>query len=134
MSTTQHETFSIGDERGRQIGTVRLIHLGRNGRNGRPFWEARALDGCDLGAHAKRIDAEWAIQDDNDAGRPRDPDAPRERFRPVLGRGTDPLYLGPVGAVDLHEVAGKSHAIPRRQSSAASEFPFDQLGSSSERT
>jgi len=93
VAISKRETFSIGDERGRQIGTVRLVHLGRNGRQ---FWEARALDGCDLGAHAKRIDAEWAIQDDNDAGRPRDPDAPRERFRPILGRGTEPKYLGPV--------------------------------------
>ena len=77
----------------RQIGTVRLVRIGRDGRE---FWEATALDGCDLGAHVKRVDAEWAIQDDNDAGRPRDPDSPRQRFRPILGRGTEPRYLGSV--------------------------------------
>ena len=93
VQSQQQTMFSIFDERGRQIGTVRLVHLGRNDRE---FWEARALDGCDLGAHVKRVDAEWAIQDDNDAGRPRDPDAPRERFRPILAHGTEPHYLGPV--------------------------------------
>lgn len=93
LAAAKGPVFAICDEKGRQIGTVRLVHLGRNNRE---FWEARALDGCDLGAHVKRIDAEEAIQDDNDAGRPRDPASPRERFRPVFGRGTHPLYLGRV--------------------------------------
>jgi hypothetical protein len=96
VTRAQRETFPIYDDRGRQIGTVRLVHLGRNGRK---FWEAHALDGCDLGAHAKRIDSEWAIQDHNEAGRPRDADAPRERFRPILNRCTEPKYLGPVGGI-----------------------------------
>lgn len=93
MATAQRAAFSIYNDHGRQIGTVRLVHLGRGGWE---FWETRALDGCNLGAHVKRVDAEWAIQDDNDAGRPRDPDAPRERYRPILGHGTQPLLLGPV--------------------------------------
>jgi len=87
------QPFSIHDERGRPIGTVRRVQLGRNRRE---FWEARALDGCDLGAHPRRVDAEWAIQDDNDAGRPRDPDSPQQRYRPLFSRGAEPLYLGPV--------------------------------------
>jgi hypothetical protein len=93
LGAAQHSAFSIFDERGRQIGTVRLVHLGRGGRE---FWEAKALDGCDLGAHVRRVDAEWAIQDDNEAGRPRDPSSPRDRFRPILAQGTEPLYLGSV--------------------------------------
>jgi len=91
--TAQRTAFSIYNERGNLIGSVHLVHLGRGGQE---FWEAHALDGCDLGAHVKRVDAEWAIQDDNDAGRPRDPDSPRERFRPILARGSEPLYLGSV--------------------------------------
>jgi len=88
---------SVFDDRGRQIGTVRLVHLGRNQRE---FWEARSLDGIDLGAHVKRIDAEWAIQDDNDAGRPRSRSQKGERYRPVYNANEEPIYLGKVGAPD----------------------------------
>ena len=72
---------------------MRLVHLGRNQRE---FWEARSLDGCDLGAHVKRIDAEWAIQDDNDAGRPRSPSQRGERYRPIYNSNEQPIYLGTV--------------------------------------
>ena len=81
----------VYDQHGRTIGTVQLVHLGRAGA---PFWDARALDGCDLGAHPNRADAEEAISDDWEAGRPRDPRSPAQRFRPILARGTEPLYLG----------------------------------------
>lgn len=94
VPAARQQTFSISDERGRQIGTVRLVHLGRGGRE---FWEARSIDGCDLGAHVKRVEAEEAIQDDYEAGRPRDPNSPRDRFRPIYGHGTQPLYLGRLG-------------------------------------
>ena len=82
--------FSINDERGRQIGTVQKVFLGRQQRE---FWQALSLDGCDLGAHAKRIEAEEAIQDDWDAGRPRDAAAPSQRWRPVVDP-SPPVLLG----------------------------------------
>jgi hypothetical protein len=81
----------ITDLSGRRIGTVRAVHIGRNRRT---FWEARSMDGCDLGAHPTRIGAEEAIIDDWDAGRPRDPYNPRDRWRPIYSRGDEPLYLG----------------------------------------
>ena len=81
----------VYDQHGRTIGTVQLVHLGRNKA---PFWNARSLDGCDLGAHPLRADAEAAVSDDWEAGRPRDPKSPAQRFRPILARGADPLYLG----------------------------------------
>lgn len=84
------DIHDICDDAGRRIGTVKLVHLGRNGRE---FWEARSLDGVDLGAHVHRVDAEEAIQDDWEAGRPRDPDALGERWRPVFSR-RPPVYLG----------------------------------------
>jgi hypothetical protein len=57
----------VTDLTGRRIGTVRLVHIGSRRH---AFWEARSLDGCDLGAHTRRVDAEEAIQDDWEAGRP----------------------------------------------------------------
>jgi hypothetical protein len=75
----------------REIGTVRKVLLGRNRRE---FWEARSLDGVDLGAHVSRVDAEWAIQDDWEAGRPRNSrSSGRERYRPVYDQ-EPPIYLG----------------------------------------
>lgn len=90
---SQQPMFSITDARGRQIGTVRLVHLGRGGRE---FWQARSLDGVDLGAHPRRVEAEEAIQDDWEAGRPRDPRSPSERYRPLFSDGQPPVYLGPL--------------------------------------
>lgn len=86
MPTQPHDIY---DERSRRIGTVKLVHLGRGGKE---FWEARSLDGVDLGAHRTRVDAEEAIQDDWEAGRPRDPESPRERWRPIYSKGP-PVYL-----------------------------------------
>ena len=84
-------TFDICDQRGRRIGTVALVHLGQGGRE---FWQARSLDGVDLGAHVRRVEAEEAIQDDWEAGRPRDPRTPSERYRPLFSGGVPPVYLG----------------------------------------
>ena len=81
----------VYDSHGRTIGTVQLVRLGRSKA---VFWDARALDGGDLGAHPVRADAEEAITDDWEASRPRDPRSPAQRFRPILARGTEPLYLG----------------------------------------
>lgn len=93
MPPRQPPPQDVCDDRGKRIGTVRLVHLGRNQRE---FWEARSLDGVDLGAHAKRVEAEWAIQDDNDAGRPRSPIQKGERWRPVYNSGEQPIYLGTI--------------------------------------
>lgn len=80
---------SVFDARGRVIGTVRLVHLGRNQRE---FWEARSLDGVDLGAHVKRVEAEWAIQDDWEAGRLRSRSQMGERWRPVYNSDEEPQH------------------------------------------
>ena len=84
--------FSVFDPTAaREIGTVCKVHLGRGGRE---FWEARSLDGVDLGAHVNRVDAGWAVQDDWQAGRPRSARlGARERYRPVYDK-EPPIYLG----------------------------------------
>ncbi len=85
--------YPVFDDFGREIGTVQRVWLGRSKSE---FWDARALDGCDLGAHPDRNDAHDAIRDDWDRGRPRDPRSPRQRFRPIhaINAGIEPLYLG----------------------------------------
>jgi hypothetical protein len=40
------------------------------------------------------VGAEEAIQDDWEAGRPRDPGSPKDRYRPIYAHGDEPLYLG----------------------------------------
>ena len=84
------ELFPVYDQRGRPIGTVQRVYLGR-GR--KLFWDALSLDGCDLGAHSDRVEAEWTIQDDWEAGRPRNARSPRQRHRPIYDRDP-PIYLG----------------------------------------
>lgn len=90
MSTAHRQEFPVNDQHGRQIGSVQITYPGRSGR---PFWDARSLDGCDLGAHVNRIEAEEAIQDDWDAGRPRDARSKSQRWRPIVDP-TPPIYLG----------------------------------------
>lgn len=84
------ETFPVCDHKGKPIGSVRRVFLGRGRKT---FWEARSLDGCDLGAHANRVEAEWTIQDDWEAGRPRSSRSPAQRHRPIYDR-EPPIYLG----------------------------------------
>jgi len=63
----QPENVSNGT--GRLIGSV--LEVGAtDGRRG--HWRAFALDGADLGAHARRIDAEGAVFDDWVDGCPRE--------------------------------------------------------------
>lgn len=90
MPEPLHPVF---DQHGRQIGTVQRIRIASADGH---YWLAVSLDGCDLGAHRDRDDAHIAIQDDWEAGRPRDPAAPRRRFRPILARlsGVQPVFLG----------------------------------------
>jgi hypothetical protein len=85
--------YDVHDDYGRVIGWVQRGTI--EGVEGE-VWRALSLDGCDLGAHADRGEASWLIRDDWDAGRPRDPDEPRQRFRPIHARrvGATPLYLG----------------------------------------
>lgn len=83
--------LAITNATGKVIGHIRQVHLGKHKR---VFWDARALDGCDLGAHVSRVETEWAIRDDNDAGRPRSPSQPAERYRPVYNSAEKPTYLG----------------------------------------
>lgn len=72
---------------------------GREPRHSRPL-AVRALlrtagKGA-LGAHVKRIEAEEAIQDDNEAGRARSRSQRGERWRPIYNSDEQPIYLGPV--------------------------------------
>ena len=62
----QPENVSNGT--GRLIGSVEEVAAG-DGR--RSHWRAYALDGFELGAHARRIDAEGAVFDDWVDGCPR---------------------------------------------------------------
>lgn len=82
----------VHDDYGREIGTVQQVRIGRSGA----FWEARSLDGADLGAHRDRDDAHAAIRLDWSLGRPRNPKS-GQRYRPVhagLDAGIPPVYLG----------------------------------------
>lgn len=80
----------VRDHAGHRIGTVEQVHLGRSRSE---FWHAVGLDGCDLGSHPKRIEAEEAVQDDFEAGMPRSPRSPRERWRPIVEIGTSPVLV-----------------------------------------
>jgi hypothetical protein len=83
----------VYDDFGRQIGTVQRVELGRSKST---FWQARSLDGADLGSHADRDEAHAAIRLDWALGRPRNPKS-GERYRPVhagLDAGVQPVYLG----------------------------------------
>lgn len=83
----------VHDDYGRQIGTVERVWLGRSKAQ---FWQARALDGADLGSYPDRDDAHGAIRLDWELGRPRNPKT-GARYRPVhagLDAGIQPVYLG----------------------------------------
>lgn len=68
----QSENVSNGT--GQLIGSV--VEVGAvDGRRG--HWRAIALDGFDLGAHARRVDAEGEVFDDWVDGNPRSSEAPR---------------------------------------------------------
>lgn len=56
----------VHDQHGREIGTVQRRWLGRGAG---AFWHTLSLDGCDLGMHREREDAQEAVQDDWEAGR-----------------------------------------------------------------
>ncbi|GHF12416.1 hypothetical protein GCM10011600_11480 [Pseudolysinimonas yzui] len=86
-------THPVHDDYGREIGAVQAVALGRHKAT---FWQARALDGADLGSHADRNDAHAAIRLDWSLGRPRNPKT-GQRYRPVhagLDAGIAPVYLG----------------------------------------
>jgi hypothetical protein len=83
-SRPNHPRWLVVDDSGNEIGTVAMTRLGRQGRE---FYDARAADGCDLGAHRQRADAAAEVLADAVAGCPRSPRNARERYRP--------LYDGP---------------------------------------
>jgi hypothetical protein len=80
----RHPHWVVVNDAGVDIGTVALTRLGRQGRE---FYDARASDGCDLGAHRLQADAVAEVIADAAAGCPRSPRNRRERYRP--------LYDGP---------------------------------------
>ena len=77
----------VADDAGTVLGTVALTRLGRQGRE---FYDARAVDRCDLGAHRDRADAIAEVVSDAEAGCPRSPRNPGERYRPLYD-GPEPL-------------------------------------------
>jgi hypothetical protein len=79
--------WQVADDAGTELGTVTMTRLGRHGRH---FYDARAVDGCDLGAHPNREDAVSEVVEDAEAGRPRSPRNPSERYRPLYD-GPEPL-------------------------------------------
>lgn len=85
-----HPEFPVFDQRGRIIGHVRKVRLGRKRTD---YWEARSLDGCELGVCIQRSDAEWTVFEDWDAGRPRSAASIRARYRPIF-ETEPPVYLG----------------------------------------
>jgi len=84
----RHPHWVVVADDGIDVGTVALTRLGRQGRE---FYDARSSDGCDLGAHPNKDDAYQAVVDDANAGHPRSPRNPGERYRPLYD-GPDPLY------------------------------------------
>jgi hypothetical protein len=83
----------VYDDHGRQIGTVQRVFLGRTKAI---FWQARPLDGADLGSHRDRDRAHDVIRVDWRLGRPRNPWT-GAKYRPVhagLDAGIQPIYLG----------------------------------------
>jgi hypothetical protein len=60
---------NVSDGTGRRIGSVIEVAAAEGRRR---HWLALALDGMDLGAHARRIDAEGAVFDDWVDGCPRE--------------------------------------------------------------
>ena len=64
----RHPHWIVTDDTGASLGTVALTRLGRQGRE---FYDARAADGCDLGAHPRREDAVAEVVADAAAGRDR---------------------------------------------------------------
>ena len=76
-----HPHWIVVDDDGVDVGTVALTRLGRQGRE---FYDARAGDGCDLGAHRDRADAVAEVLADSAAGCPRSPRNARERYRPLF--------------------------------------------------
>lgn len=85
--------YPVFDDHGRQIGTVQRAWLGRSKSE---FWQARALDGADLGSFADRDDAHGAVRMDWSLVRPRNPKS-GQRYRPVrsgIDAGIQPIYLG----------------------------------------
>lgn len=59
----------VSDGTGQLIGFV--VDVAPTGARGR-HWRALALDGAELGAHARRVDAEGAVFDDWVDGCPRE--------------------------------------------------------------
>jgi hypothetical protein len=90
-----HPTWDVVDNAGAIVGTVALTRLGRQGRE---FYDARAVDGCDLGAHPKWEDAVAEVAADAEAGCPRSPRNPGQRHRP--------LYDGPDAVYSVNRLSG----------------------------
>ena len=76
-----HPHWQVVDDTGVVLGTVARTRLGRQGRE---FYDARATDGCDLGAHPVKDDAAAEVLADAAAGSPRSPRNPRDRYRPLF--------------------------------------------------
>jgi len=82
-----HPTWNAVDDDGVVVGTVAMTRLGRQGRE---FYDARATDGADLGAHPRWEDAVAEVAVDAETGSLRSPRNPGQRYRPLYD-GPEPL-------------------------------------------
>jgi hypothetical protein len=102
----QPENVSNGT--GRLIGSVVEIAAGNGLRR---HWRAIALDGTDLGAHARRVDAEGAVFDDWVDGCPREPQPARVLQGDARGR---PEGEQPVPDAAARECVAAGRAVQQR--------------------
>ena len=79
----------VVEHEGRIIGRVYLHRLGRSRRE---FFDARALDGAELGACTSPAEALRAIVEDHEAGCPRSARDHHEVYRGVFLDGPEPWF------------------------------------------
>ena len=88
--------WDVVSETGEILGRVTQT---RGGRHGRAFYAAVGPDGCDLGRHPTLELATHAVVADAEAGWPRSPRNPKERYRDLYDGPGEPIYPASVGPV-----------------------------------
>jgi hypothetical protein len=89
--------WDVVDETGLLLGQ---ISQARAARHGRAFYAAIGPDGCDLGRHPTIDLAVAAVIKDAEAGWPRSPRNPKERYRELYDAPAEPVYLVGVRSAD----------------------------------
>jgi hypothetical protein len=81
--------WDVVDEVGVLLGQ---ISQARAARHGRAFFAALGPDWCDLGRHPSIDLAVAAVVSDADAGWPRSPRNPKERYRELYDAPAEPIF------------------------------------------